>query len=291
MFKKSIAAVAAFGISALSFADISITGAYEGEFSNGGSGAYEYTQDLDLVVRGRQGESTVTVTLEDLGKDANDSTVSTNQVWIDTKLAGLDVMAGKKKGQNGNGLLQKASAASQKFSVSTNVGGAGVKATQASGDGNAKLDASFDLAGVAVKAQNVTNDARFISLGYSTNGIDVAYETNEASVGKTNTAYSVGGKVGPVGVTYVNIDIEDAAGVTQDDGILGDISDAVAGKDLNGVVGTLDVAEVGTVTGKYINKNDLTTMVAKLSRDIWEVSASKTENADTTFGAKMTVTF
>jgi len=32
-------------------------------------------------------------------------------------------------------------------------------------------------------------------------------------------------------------------------------------------------------------------MVAKLSRDIWEVSASKTENADTTFGAKINVAF
>lgn len=291
MFEKTIAAVAALGVSALSFADISITGTYEGEFSNGGSGAYEYTQDLDLAVRGRQGDSTVTVTLEDLGKDANNTAVSTNQVWIDTKLAGLDVMAGKKKGQNGNGLLQKASAASQKFSVSTNIGGAGVKATQASGDGNAKLDASFDLAGVSINAQNVTNDARFVSLGYSINGIDVAYETNEASVGKTNTAYSVGSKVGPIGVTYVNIDIEDAAGVTQDDGVLGDISDAVAGKDLNGVVGTLDVAEIGTITGKYINKNDLTTVVAKVKDGIWEVSASKTENADTTFGGKINVAF
>ena len=291
MFKSITAAVAAFSLSAVSFADISITGAYEGEFSNGGSGAYEYTQDLDLTLKGKSGESVVTVMLEDLGTDENDGTVSTSQVWIDTKVAGLDVMAGKKKGQNGNGLLQKASAASQKFSAGTTVGPVGVKVTQASGDGNAKVDASFEVAGVSVNAQNVNNDTRFISASTDLQGLSLAVETQEASAGKTNTAYSVGGAVGPASVTYVNIDVQDAAGVTQDDGILGNISNAVAGNDLYGVVGSLDVAEVGTVTGKYISKNDKDIYVAKLSRDIWEVSATDEEGSDTVYGAKLTVTF
>ena len=291
MYKNAIAAIAALGVSVTAFADISITGAYEGEFSNGGSGAYEYTQDMDLTIKGKSGDTTVTATLEDLGKDANNTAVSTNQVYINTKLGDLDIEAGKKKGMNGNGLLQKKSSASQKFSAKTTVGPASVKVGQKSGDANATVDTAFDLAGVSVKVQNATNDARFVTVGAEYNGFAINAETQEASAGNTNTAYSIGADVSGIAVTYVNVDVQDAAGVTQDDGILGDISDATAGKDLYGVVGSLDVATLGKVTGKYISKNDKGIYVGKLERGIWSVTATDVQDADTTYSAKMTVTF
>jgi len=291
--KKSFiaAAVAASFLTTSAIADISITGNYEGTFT-GGNGPANYAQDLDLTVKGKSGESTVTMMLEDIGADTSDNSVNATQVWIDTKLGGLDLMAGNKKGMKGNGLLQKKSAASQKFSVATNVGPAGVKVTQKSGDGNATADLTFNVAGVDIKAQNVTNDTRFLTLGTEFQGLSVNVETQEASAGKTNTAYSVGGDVAGFGVTYVNIDVQDAAGVTQDDGILGDISDAVAGKDLYGVVASMDVAEVGTLTGKYITKNDADIYVGKVERGIFSASVTDDSSAsDLAYKVEMNVAF
>jgi len=91
-------------------------------------------------------------------------------------------------------------------------------------------------------------------------------------------------------VTGVVIDVEDTAGVTQDDGILGDVSDAANGKTVKGVVASTDTT-VGTVTGKFIDKNDLNTYVAELERGVWTFGHSKTENADGVTTAEINVSF
>ena len=286
MKKQILAAVAASMVSAYSIADISITGAYEGVISNS-TGASTYTDDLDLTIKGRNGDTTVTATLEDM---SGGQAVTSTQVYIDTKLEGINFRGGNYKGQNGNGLLQKKSAASNKMKLSTSVSGVGLAVSQGSGDGNAKVDASFDLSGVSIKAQNVNNDTRFVSASAKVNGIGVDVETQEASAGKTNTAYALGGEYNGIGLTYVNVDIEDATGVTQDDGILGDISDATAGNDLYGVVASLG-SDMGKVTGKYISKNDKDIYVAKLERGVWSFTATDTQDADTTYSAKINVSF
>ena len=286
MNNKLISAIAAGMLSATAFADISITGAYEGVISNS-TGASTYTDDLDLTIRGKQGDTTVTATLEDM---SGGQTVTSTQVYVDTKLEGLNFRGGNYKGQNGDGLLQKKSAASSKMKISTDISGVGLAVSQGSGDGNAKVDASFDIANVSVKAQNVNNDTRFISASTEFNGLGVAIETQEASAGKTNTGYVLSGALGGASVSYVNIDIEDATGVTQDDGILGDISDATAGKDLYGIVASLS-SDMGKVTGKYISKNDKDIYVAKLERGVWSLSATDAEGSDMAYSAKINVSF
>ena len=287
MNNKLLALFGASLISVSSFADISITGAYEGTISNS-TGASTYADDLDLTIKGRNGDTTVTATLEDM---SGGQAVTSTQVYIDTKLEGINFRGGNYKGQNGNGLLQKKSAASNKMKLSTDIAGVGLAVSQSSGDGNAKVDASFNIEGVSVNAQNVNNDTRFVSASAKVGAVSVDVETQEASAGKTNTAYALGADYNGIALTYVNVDIEDATGVTQDDGILGNISDATAGKDLYGVVGSL-ATDMGKVTGRYVSKNDLDIYTAKLERGIWSFSATDTEGeADLAYEAKMTVTF
>lgn len=284
--KKIIGMTAALAVTSV-MADISITGSYEGTVTKAPNAASTYSQDIDLFVKGSAGNAQVNLSFEDL---ASGSAVQTTEAYIVAPLEMVTFKGGSMKGQNGSGLLQKKSAAANKMKVSTDVQGFGLTFSQASGDGNGTVDVSAELAGVGVNVQNASNDTRFITVTGGLGPVTTAIERQEASTGKTNTAYSASGEYNGIGLTYVNIDVEDAAGVTQDDGVLGDISDATAGKDLYGVVASLD-SQLGKVTGKYINKNDATTYVAKLERGMWEFSHSKPENTDGTTKAILSVSF
>jgi len=284
--KKTIAMAAVFAATSV-MADISITGSYEGTVTDAPDAASTYSQDIDLFVKGRAGDAQVNLSFEDL---ASGSAVQTTEAYIVAPLEGLTFKGGSMKGQNGDGLLQKKSAPANKMKLSTEVEGFGLTYGQTSGDGNGSVDVSANVGGFGVKVQNASNDTRFITITGDVGPVAAAVERQEASTDKVNTAYSVTGTVGPASVTYVNVDVQDAAGVTQDDGILGDISDATAGNDLYGVVGSFN-AVAGKVTGKYINKNNAKTYVAKLERGMWEFSHTKPENTDGTTKAVIKVTF
>ena len=173
--------------------------------------------------------------------------------------------------------------------LSASVGNFGVTVGQASGNGNATLDTSFTVGGIDVKVQNITNSDRFVTASTSAAGVDLDGEYQKTSVG-TNMGGTVSTDVGGLGVAGVLIDVEDTAGITQDDGILGDISDANSGSTVKALVLTTD-STLGGVTGKLINKNDKNTYVAALERGVMEYEYSKTEDADGIIKATITLTF
>jgi len=92
-----------------------------------------------------------------------------------------------------------------------------------------------------------------------------------------------------VALTGVYIDVEDTIGVTHD-GILENISDANNGSTVKGAVVSLPTL-LGDVTGKYIVKNDLSTVRAELNRGNMTYIYSKTENTDSVLKAELSVTF
>ncbi len=259
-------------------ADISINGSYEGTFTEGG--AATYAQDLDLTLVGSTDGAKVTVMMEDL---TGGSAVTTSQVFVEAGIEGLDFKGGNYKSQNGSGLLQAESATTNQFEVGTTIAGASVTVGQASGDGNATVDAGISVSGVDINVQNVSATDRFITVVANFFGFGTTIETQETATGRNAEGTSIN-------ITGVYIDVEDTAGVTQDDGILGDISDANTGSTVRAGVASLET-DLGTVTGKYIIKNDLDTYVAELERGVMEYGYSKTEDADGVFSAKVTVTF
>jgi hypothetical protein len=270
------------------FAGASITGKYEGTFTeNSGTGS-SYAQDLDLTLKGNVAEGTnVTATFENL---TGGSTVTSTQVFIETQIEGLNFKGGNYKSQNGAGLMQKKSAVTNQFELGTDVAGFDVTVGQTSGDGNATADVSGSVAGIDFTIQNVTNDTRYVSASTAVSGLDVSVELHETATGTTNTGASIATTIAGMTVTAVVIDVEDTTGITQNDGILGDISDATNGKSIKGVVASTETV-LGTVTGKYIDKNDATTYVGKLQRGVMEYGYTKTENTDGVFDAVITVSF
>ena len=281
MNKNLIALFAATALTTSAFADISITGEYEGIIQDGNPGAATYEQDLDLNIVGSAEAGKATIKLEN--KTGSDSLV-VQESYVEAGIEGLDFKGGKFKTRNGHGLFQKKAPAANQMELSASVGNFGVTVGQASGNGNATLDTSFTVGGIDVKVQNITNSDRFVTASTSAAGVDLDGEYQKTSVG-TNMGGTVSTDVGGLGVAGVLIDVEDTAGITQDDGILGDISDANSGSTVKALVLTTD-STLGGVTGKLINKNDKNTYVAAL-----EYEYSKTEDADGIIKATITLTF
>jgi len=285
--KNLIAAIAATTLSTASMASVYLNGTYEGTATDGNPGAATFAQDLDLTLVGSNDAGTnVTMIMENL---TGGSDVTATQVFVESSIEGISFKGGNYKGQNGAGLMQKKGAVTNQFEVGFDAAGTGVTIAQASGDGNATVDASLDLAGVSIKAQDVAESTRYVTASTTVGGLEVNVERQATTTG-TNTAGSIGATVAGLNVTGVLIDVNDATGVTQDDGILGDVSDANNGKQVKGVVVSTDTT-LGLVTGKYVTKNELDTYVAEVERGVWTFGHSKTENADGVTTAKIKVTF
>ena len=268
-------------------AAMTITGDYEGTFTDGG--AATYAQDLDLTLVGSTDGAKVTMMMEDI---TGGSTVVANQVFVEADLEGLSLKAGNYKSQNGSGLMQTTSAVVNQFEAGFSVAGAGITLGQTSGDGNATVDAGFSVSGMDVNVQNAAEDNRFITVVANFFGFGTTVETQETTTGR-NTALALDTSIAfdestDVALTGVYMDVKDSVGVTQDDGILGDVSDASG--TVKGAVASLNTS-IGTVTGKYVVKNSLNTVTAELERGIWTLGHTKTEGTDGATTAKINVAF
>ena len=274
--KNTILIAALFAASAN--AAVTITGDYEGKFTDGHGATF--AQDLDLTMVGSTEGASVTVMMEDL---TGGSTVTANQVFVEAGVEGLNFKGGNYKNSNGSGILQKSGAVTNQFSLEYQ----GVSVNQVSGAAKQTVDASLEYQGVAVDVQDVSASDRFITAAFDFFGFGMTVETQETTTGR-NTGVTAGFGTNGVNVTGVYIDVKDAAGVTQDDGLVGDISSVAT--DVKAGVASMDTV-AGTVTGKYIVKDDKNTYVGELERGIWTVGYTKEEDVDGVFDAKLNVSF
>lgn len=276
---KQLLALFAAMAATTTFATVDLSGKYKGVLNDSG----DYTQDLDLTINGTVDGTSVTATIENL---SGGDRVTTNELYINTALIeGFDFKGGKFKSQNGLGLLQKKSAATNKIQLGLNDTIKGLDLNAVSEDGDVSTNVGATLGPITIMAQNVVDDNRFITASAEVLGAILNVETQDTGVG-TNTAYSAS----IPGLMGVVIDVKDTTGVTQDDGILGNISDANSGSTVKGVVMTTPTV-VGSATGKYIIKNDLDTYVVKLQRGAVEYGYSKTENQDGLITAELNIVF
>jgi hypothetical protein len=283
---KNLIAVLAATMTTASMAVVDITGNYEGTFTDGNPGAASYAQDLDLTLVGTSGASTVTVMMEDL---TGGTAVTANQVFVETTIEGIALKAGEYKTQNGSGLMQTDSDITSQFEVSTSLAGASITLGQVSEASKVTVDASLEVAGLNVTVQNATATDRFITVVTNFLGLGVTAETQNTTVGR-NTAVSATTTVGGLNATTVVIDVNDATAMSQDDGILGDISTAVNGKKVVG--GVLSTATtIGTVTGKAFEMNDAMTYTGEIERGALTVGYTKADNTEGVTSAEINVAF
>ena len=270
-------------------AAMNITGDYEGTFTDG-SGA-TYSQDLDLTLVGSTDGAKVTMMMENL---TGGSTVVANQVFVEADLEGLSLKAGNYKNQNGSGLMQTDSAIANQFAVSTSIAGASLTVGQVSGGSKATVDASMEVAGLDVTVQNVSASDRFITVVANFFGFGVTAETQNTTVGR-NTAVSAGATIGygvdkAVDLTAVVVDVNDATAITQNDGILGDVTGANNGSTIVGGVASIGTT-FGVVTGKAFEVNDATTYVGEVQRGALTVGYTKADDTAGVTSAKIDVSF
>lgn len=288
--KNLLLATAMATLTTASMADLSITGKYKGKISEDSTTKnYKYVGDLDLTLKGKAGDTIFTSTFENIGKSA-DKTVKVKQSYIETPITDtINFKGGTYKSTKGKGLLQESST-KDRMQFSTDVGGISASVMQVSNESKQEVTLSTTVGPATVTVENISNDTRFITVQSELGGVSLLAEVQEASAGKTNKGLQAGISVGSIALTGVVIDVQDASGVFQTDGILGDISDANDNSTVKGVVAVTQIGE-NTVTGKYITKNNLNTMVGKLNVGLWELAATKTENTDAKFDASITVKF
>jgi hypothetical protein len=288
---KTILATAVATTMMAAGAGVTITGDYTGFITNDSS-TTSYAQDLDLTLKGTLPENgtSVTATIENLGGTTD--TLSVNELYVETNIEGLNVKLGKSKSILGAGIMQKKSAAVNQLEIGLDAAGYGVSINQVSGENKVTFDTTGSVGSVNFKAQNVTNSERYITVAATVAGVDLAAEYQKTAVG-TNTGLAASTLVAGFGVTYAQVDVGDASGVTQDGSvtnertsILEDISDAAVGEVVRGIV-----LSKGDVTGKAIKKNDKMTYVAMLNRGPMQYSYAKTEAADGVLGAKVSFNF
>ena len=256
-------------------AAFNISGTYEGTVQDG-TGAATYSQDLDLKLVGSVNGASVTATMENL---SSGTAVTTNELYVNAEIVpGFDFQGGNFKALNGNGLLEKKSAAANRMMVTAQ----GVSVIQASGDGNATVDLSV----MGVKVQNALNSDRFISGSYNLNGVTLAGEYQKQAAG-TNYGVTANAML-PAGVEVTGVYMDVEGSITQDDGIIGDVSDAAG--EVKAVVASVN-SNYGAVTGKVINKNAKNTYVGELGNGIMTYSYSKTEDTDGVAKVKIAVNF
>jgi hypothetical protein len=290
IMKNLLLATAIATLTTASMADLSITGKYKGKISEDSTtGNYKYNGDLDLTLKGRAGDTQVTSTFENIGKNDTNA-VTVKQAYIETPVVeGIDFKGGTYKSKNGKGLLQE-NTTKNRMNFSTEMGGFSASVTQVSGDSKQEVTLSTTVGPATITVQNVANDTRFITVQSDLAGVSLLAEVQEASTGKTNMGAQASVSVGTIELTGVYIDVQDGTGVFQTDGIVGDISDANDNSTVTGIVASTGTS-FGKVTGKYITKNNLDTVVGKVNIGKWELGASKTENADSVFDASITVKF
>jgi hypothetical protein len=255
-------------------ADVSISGAYLGKVAQS-TGAATFSQDLDLKIVAKSGDTTVTTTIENMGVGGLYA-MNASTVKLSTKLEGVSFTAGNYKSTTGNGLVNKPATA-ERLSLSTSVAGVGVALTTGSGNANSSVTLKGDVAGFAVKIQNAANSARFVSVKGNVAGVAVDVEKSMATGGLQ--AVKVAGTVGGMSVSYANIDCKTAGACTESRSTApyGALNTSVKVKGL--IVST--ATAMGKVTFKNIDKDGTDTNAISLQRGNVTYKSASTSGTNT----------
>ena len=285
MKKQLLIAAVAATMTTAAMADISITGQaiVKAQTSTGPADAVQ--NEYKLSIKGTSGDNTAVVNLKNGG-----STMNISEAYVTTKLEGISLTAGSKKGRTGSALVAHKSAAAAKFIASTKIGGTKIVIKQVSGEGTAKVDVATAIAGVKVTIKNVMNDRRYFLVDADVAGVAVHVETGENATGSTETAYTVSGKVAGISLTYANADFVNNNN-SGDDAPFGKVENATG---VSGFIASTSTA-AGKLSVKRWNADQYEKARTKVALNrgnaTYYVTTSATEGTDATIGAKIKFKF
>jgi len=245
MFKKLLAVIAAMLLSATTFADVSLSGEYEGSLDDSGN----YTQDVEVSVKGTSGDSTVTVTLDENG-DVDD-------LWVETTLGAFVFKLGDYSGADG---IDDDDADVTKFGVSTKVGNVTITVDQEIGK-TAQLTVAGKVAGIDLSISDVLNSERETTATVVAGGVTIKTVHSKVTAGNnldTTVSTTVAGNTLSVGHDS-NSD----------------------GTSTNSASVSREITGIGTVKFETEKTSaDVKTNTISVKRGIWTVEHKKVGSAD-----------
>lgn len=287
---KSLLILLSVFVSTYSYASIIISGEFESKVEQQ-SGASYVEHDLDLTLKANSKGSSVTLMLEDIGRDIDfdgsaDYEINATQVFVETDLEGVSFKAGQYEATNGNGIINAASN-SNKINLSTTIAKTVVSVTTGDADKNSSVDLTGNIAGLNINVQDVLNSTRFVTVSGDIAGVSVSVERQKTPVG-TNTGFNVHKEIGEYFFEYENVKIGDATEVTQYNGFLDNIMSAT--DKASGFAITAATA-LGDIRFKQVNIDHIHTNSVKLYRGNVQYKWEKTENEARKIYVKVKVKF
>jgi hypothetical protein len=208
--KKLIAAAVAASLTSVAFADISITGSakanYKAKETDANATTNTVSTEHDIAITGKAGNTTVVTKIA--GDDAASGfTIEDN--YLTTSVGDVSVKVGD--WDNGNNYLRESSRTNNALELGTSVGPVGVTYWSGHGDADDKITLKTDLQGVGVKYVTQAKDEELV-LSANVSGIGITYHADMNDTANTDkTSVEITGKVGDMGVKYVNVDTDSLA--------------------------------------------------------------------------------
>ena len=234
MKKQIIAAAVAATTSAIALADVSISGNANYEyFSTTDNNDTTYTADteVNLNFRGKNGDTGVVLDVEfnNHGAVSTAGNVDVENMYLTTKIGDIDVKAGHySSGTTAlGGEIDAGGRATDKLSLSTNVGGWTVgyavsESTSIQGD-EASVSLAGTINGVKVQLKEQSDSATYVGVQGSLAGIDYRLENKDADAASSDVFFGdISTKIGDMTVGYTVLDADSAGKIQEgDSGILG----------------------------------------------------------------------
>jgi hypothetical protein len=278
MKKQLIAAAVATSISAIAFADVSITGNANYEYfakDTNGFKTNDADTEVNLSVKGKSGDTGVVVNFEidSSGDNTSAGEIDVEDVYMTTKIGDFNIKAGDfASGTTAlGGEIDNGGRAINKLDINTTVGGVKVGYAVSSGkdtasatsdysvyntDGSA-VYASTEVQGITLAVKEQTDSYTLMGAKGSVSGLDFRIENWDSDTATSDVLfYEVGTKLGAMNVSYAAIDADAAGLVTEDDSSIFAREMASSGTGLDYVDGVNQIT-VSTVM-------DGTTLTAKL---------------------------
>jgi len=229
--KKLIAAAVATSVSAIAFADVSISGNANYEYfhkEDSGINSNYADTEINVNLRGKSGDTTVVVDMEfDSHGDAN-TALDIENTYLTSKIGDVNVKAGNYSSGTTAliGEIDQGGRATNKVDMSTKLGSAtlgyaqefGGSATDADGTDSAAVYAKMTIGGVNLQVKEQSDSYTAIGAAGSFNGVNYRVEQKDSDTANSDVLfYEVGTKLGDIDVSYAAIDADQSGLVTEGD--------------------------------------------------------------------------
>jgi len=231
--KKLIAAAVATSVSAIAFADVSITGNANYEYfhkEDSGINTNYGDTEINLSVKGKTGDTTVVANFEvtDHGQTATAAAFDVEDTYMTTKIGDVNLKMGNfASGTTAlGGEIDQGSRSTNKVSATTKIGGATIGYHVASDSATndvyntdgAAITAAMNIGGVDVSIKEQSDSYTLMGVKGSAAGVNYRVESWDSDTSNSDVLfYEVGTKLGDVNVSYAAIDADTTGLVTEGD--------------------------------------------------------------------------